>query len=110
LIVILKPLENIKINGEHTKAVGIPEWRLKYQPSMVVVDIQYKYRAGPYKERQFPNKFQISKSEIMRCKKEYSKEMRGYYFIVPIDKMAEMKPPEQKQEEKPPVDRQEVLF
>lgn len=110
MIVILKPLENIKEGGEHVKAVGIPEWRLKYQPPMIVIDIQYKYRAGTFKERQFPNKFQITKSEIIKCRKEYSKAMRGYYYIVPIDKMTELKPPEPKQEHKQDFNKQEVLF
>jgi hypothetical protein len=101
-IVIHKPLENIIIGGRHTIAVGIPLWRLRYQPSMVTIDIQYKYRSGSYRERQFPNLFQISKSEILKCqsRKQGPKE-DDLFYIVPIEKMTELK---QHEEHKNPED------
>jgi len=100
-IVIHKPLENIKIGDRHVKAVGIPDWRLRGEPNMVTIDIKYKYRAGPYKERQFPHLLQISKSEILKCHREYSQTMRSYYYVVPVEIMTEVKPMEPQVVEKP---------
>jgi len=100
-IVIHKPLENIKIGDRHVRAVGIPEWRLRGESDMVTVDIQYKYRAGTFKERQFPYPFRISKNEIKKCQREYSKTMRDFYYVVPIEIMTEFKPKEPQVVEKP---------
>jgi hypothetical protein len=94
-IVIQKPLENIKIAGKNVKAVGIPEWRLEGEPSMVTVDIQYRYLRGKYKERQFPYPLQIAKSEILRGEKRFEKTADGkeqLFYIIPVSKMAEVKP------------------
>ena len=100
-IVIHKPLENIKIGDRHMKAVGIPDWRLRGEPAMVTVDVKYKYRAGSYKERQFPHLLQISKSEILKCRRKYSQAMRSYYYVVPVEIMTEVKPMEPQVIEKP---------
>lgn len=89
-IVIHKPLENIKIGDRNIRAVGIPDWRLRGEPSMVTVDIQYKYLRGKYRERQFPYPFQIPKAEVLKCNtRQLGKDT---LYIVPVEIMTEVKP------------------
>lgn len=93
-IEIHKPLENIKIKGVNTKAVGIPEWRLNNEPELVTIDIEYQYKGKSLVQgqRQFPHKYTIPKSEVLKCDKREQKTRNGVqvFYVVPISKMTEI--------------------
>lgn len=106
-IEIHKPLENIKIAGENIKAVGIPEWRLKNEPSLVTIDIKYQYKSKSLVkgQRQFPHKYTIAKSEILKCGKRQQQTAQGeqIFYVVPISKMTEMPQKEIAPKAEPPI-------
>jgi len=98
-IVIEKPLENIKdpLTGRHIKAVGIPEWRVEQETNKngdLIIEIAYTYKSKSLVQgrRQFPSRYKISKSEVLKCVKR-TLTMQGketLCYIVPIEKLTEI--------------------
>jgi hypothetical protein len=57
---------------------------------MVTVDIKYQYKSNTLVkgQRQFPHKYQVAKSEVLKCDKRQQGDQM--FYIVPVSKMTEI--------------------
>lgn len=78
---IRKPIMNL----EGKRSVGVADYRLKYEPMKVKIEIDYITKKE--KMRLYPNPFYIEKAKVLKYPTMYVQDTKLY--IIPIEDLKE---------------------